>query len=310
MKSFFLKFLLLLSCIGGSITVWAADTVTQKIDHFALIGADSTKVGEAIDITVEARDKDDKIIPTYRGSIFFQASDYNATLPSQGKAIQFTESDSGVKTLSKAVIFKKAGEQTLEVSDAIEDASGKKTIRVEATTTVTPTNSGESITIITPENNAILNAKDLITISGYGKKNSKVNIKLNGSDIATVVTGDDGLYSKTLPTLTQQSNIITVELLDGTNTVIGTAQVRFSMNSTDPAFINLTITPGSTVEASTGVTFIVEADPGLTEVNVNLDGSVIELKESTAGKYIGTTLAPTKSGAYPLSVTLKNNLSQ
>lgn len=309
MKYPFLKSLLLLSLIGGTLVTWAADTVPQKIDHFALIGADSTKVGEAIDITVEARDKDDKVIPTYRGSIFFQASDYNATLPSQGKAIQFAESDNGVKKLSKAVIFKKTGEQTLEVSDAIEDASGKKTIRVDAADTIT-TSSGESITIITPENNAILNAGDLITVSGYGKKNSKINIKLNGTDISTVVAGDDGLYSKTLPALTQQSNIIVAELLDGTNKVTGTAQVRFSMSNTEPTFTNLTVTPNSTVEASTGVTFIVEADSGLAEVNVNLDGSVVGLKESSAGKYVGTTLAPTKPGTYPLSVSLKNNLSQ
>lgn len=88
-----------------------------------------------MDITVEARDKDDKIIPTYKGSIFFQASDYNATLPSQGKAIQFSDVDKGMKKLSKAVIFKKTGEQSLEVSDAVEDAAGKKNIRVETAET-------------------------------------------------------------------------------------------------------------------------------------------------------------------------------
>lgn len=32
---------------------------------------------------------------------------------------------------------------------------------------------------------------DLITVSGYSKKNSKVNIKLNGSDIATVPTDEN-----------------------------------------------------------------------------------------------------------------------
>lgn len=308
MKHLLLKSLFVVGIIGGSLMTWAAETTTQKIDHFALIGVDSTKVGEAIDITVEARDKDDKVIPTYRGSIFFQASDYNATLPSQGKAIQFTEGDSGIKKLSKAVIFKKVGEQTLEVSDAVEDASGKKTIRVEAADS-TSTSSGV-ISIITPENNAVLNAGDLVTVSGYGKKNSKVNVKLNGTDIATVIAGDDGLYSKTLPTLSQQSNIVVVELLDGTNKVIGSAQARFSMSNTDPLFNSLTITPGTTVEASTGITLTVDAETGLSEVNVNLDGSIIELEETTPGKYTGKTLAPAKPGSYPLNVSLKNSLSQ
>jgi len=37
----------------------------------------------------------------------------------------------------------------------------------------------------------VMNMKDLIVISGYGKKNSKVNIKLNNADIGTVTTDDN-----------------------------------------------------------------------------------------------------------------------
>ena len=98
MQSSLIKSLFLLGIATLSMSLWAATptatpTISQKIHHFAVIGTDRTKVGEAIDITVEARDKDDKLIATYRGSIFFQASDYNATLPSQGKAIQFSDGD-------------------------------------------------------------------------------------------------------------------------------------------------------------------------------------------------------------------------
>ena len=120
---------------------------------------------------------------------------------------------------------------------------------------------------------------DLITVSGYGKKSSRVNIKLNGSDIATVNTDENGLYSKTLPTLTQQSNIVVAELLDGTNKVIATSQVRFSLSNTNPIFNSLTIAPNATVEASTSITLTVDADPGLSEVSITLDRSVTLLKE-------------------------------
>ena len=120
---------------------------------------------------------------------------------------------------------------------------------------------------------------DLITVSGYGKKSSRVNIKLNGSDIATVNTDENGLYSKTLPTLTQQSNIVVAELLDGTNKVIATSQVRFSLSNTNPVFNSLTITPNATVEASSSITLTVDADPALSEVSITLDRSVTLLKE-------------------------------
>ena len=314
MKSSFFRSIVALSLSTLTIVVWAADAIPQKIHHFAVIAPDTAKVGEAIDVTVEARDKDDKLIPTYHGSVFFQAStDFNATIPSQGKAIQFIqETDKGVKKFNKGVIFKKVGEQSLEVSDAVEDASGKKTIKIDAAdSTTTPSGSGtDTISILTPSNNDIVNMGDLVTISGYGKKNSKVNVKLNGSEFATVSTDENGLYSKTLPTLTQQSNIVMVDLLDGTNKVLGTAQVRFSVSNTNPVMNSLTIAPNASVEAGASITLTVDADPGLSEVSITIDGSVVTLKEWVSGKYTSQTIAPAKPGSYPLTVNLKNALAQ
>ncbi len=56
----------------------------QKIHHFTILAPSTVKVGEAFDITVEARDKNNNIIPTYRGSVFFQSdTDFGATIPAQ-----------------------------------------------------------------------------------------------------------------------------------------------------------------------------------------------------------------------------------
>lgn len=60
------------------------DASVGKIDHFTVIASPTAVVGEAIDVTVEAKDKDDKIITAYRGSIFFQSdTDFGASLPAQ-----------------------------------------------------------------------------------------------------------------------------------------------------------------------------------------------------------------------------------
>jgi len=309
MKKIVLTSLLVVWCIGTSLIAWAADSTVPH--HFTIISIDTAKVGEAIDITVEARDRDDKVIPKYQWSVFFNSrTDINAILPKQGQTVQFLETDKWVKKLSKALIFKKIGDQEIEVADAIDDVSGIKTIRVEAAAVTTTATGSDSISIILPENDTVLNMGDLVTVSGYGKKNSKVNIKLNGTDVGTVLVSDDGMYTKTLPSLTQPANIVVVELLDGNNKVISTAQSRFTLSNTDPIFNSLTVEPSNTVEASTGITLLVDAEPGLTEVNVNLNGSIIPLKESSSGKYSATTLAPAQSGSYSMNVSLKNNLSQ
>lgn len=75
---------------------------TPKIHHFTIIAPPTAKVGEAIDVTVEAKDKDDKIITDYLGSIWFSSdTDFGATMPAQGRTVQFKESDNGSLKLSK-----------------------------------------------------------------------------------------------------------------------------------------------------------------------------------------------------------------
>lgn len=62
----------------------AVDVAPGKIDHFTITAPSSARVGEAIDVTVEAKDAADKIITNYRGSIYFQSdTDFGATLPAQ-----------------------------------------------------------------------------------------------------------------------------------------------------------------------------------------------------------------------------------
>lgn len=86
----------------------AAETPTGKIHHFTIIAPPTAKVGEAIDITVEAKDKDDKLMTGYRGSVYFQSeTDFGATIPAAGRSVQFTEANNGSLKLSKGVVFKK-----------------------------------------------------------------------------------------------------------------------------------------------------------------------------------------------------------
>lgn len=180
---------------------------------------------------------------------------------------------------------------------------------MEAGDAVAPTaGSGETMEIITPENNSSITS-DTVTVSGKTKKNSKVNITLNGTLAGTVLSNESGVFTKTLSNLTQKSNILDVAALDGTNTTIASAQSKFELAGNTPNFLGLTINPTVT-EVSTPVNLLVEADPSLSEAKIMIDGSAIKGVEKTPGKYSFDITAPAKAGTYPVQVILTNNLAQ
>lgn len=138
----------------------------------------------------------------------------------------FNESDNGSKKLSKAVTFKRTGNQKLTVNEAVEDAEGSITIRVDENTTPTSTGGTETVTITTPEKGSQITGNSVM-VSGKTKKNSKVILILNAVEVATLVSDDTGIFTKNLTDITQATNILKVNVLDGNNSIIGSSEVSF-----------------------------------------------------------------------------------
>ena len=61
----------------------------------------TTRVGEAIDVTVRAIDKDSKVVTNYRGSVIFSTDNVGDTVPAPGKTVTFAADDNGEKKFSK-----------------------------------------------------------------------------------------------------------------------------------------------------------------------------------------------------------------
>lgn len=269
----------------------------------------TAKVGEAIDVSVRALDKDNKTATEYRGSIIFMTEWLGDIVPMPGRSIAFTAEDQGQKKFSKGVTFKKAGKNKLTVQDLEGDVAWEITVTVEeGGTTATTTN--EEVSIITPENNAKI-ATNSVMVSGKARKNSKVSLTLNGTDIGSVVSDDSGIFTKEIQNITQDTNILKASVLDANNQVIGSSSdVTFMKSGTTGGIYALTISPSNTVEASTGITLNVEAEKGLSNMTVMLDWTALALKEISEGKYSASTTAPQKEGSYPLSVSAKNATAQ
>ncbi|NRH20619.1 hypothetical protein HOO68_01070 [Candidatus Gracilibacteria bacterium] len=283
-----------------------AASETVKLE---LIAPTTTRVGEAIDVTVKAIDKDGKTVTSYRGSIIFNTDNIGDTVPSPGKTITFTADMNGEKTFSKGLIFKKSGKQKLYVSDISEDIIGEITINVDPEGSTT-TGGDQTITIITPENGTKI-AGETVMVSGKTRKNSKISLTLNGQDAGTVISDESGIFTKNITGITQENNILLAKLLDGSNAPVATSsEIKFGRQVSNVATYGVTISPSSTVEVSSPIDVTVDATPGLSELTISLDGSILTTKETTSGKYTISTIAPQNAGTYKISISQKDALGQ
>ncbi len=153
---------------------------------------------------------------------------------------------------------------------------------------------------------------DTVTISGKTRKNSKVNIKLNGQVMGTPVLSDEfGLFTKNLIDISQETNILTAELIDGDNAVLASSpEIKFTRSVSSISIYAVTINPSATVESSSPINILIDATPGLMELSMNIDGSILIAKESSSGKYSIQTVAPQKPGIYKLPIMQKDALGQ
>ena len=287
-----------------SLSAATGDTVALEI-----IANTTSRVGEAIDITVRAVDKDKKTVIGYRGSVIFNTDNIGDTVPAPSKTVTFTADDNGEKKFSKGLIFKKSGKQKIYVSDVSDDIMGEATILVDPAL-VTAVASDASVTIITPENDTKITA-DMLMVSGKTRKNSKITLILNGQDAGTVVSDDTGIFTKNLTGLTQENNILVANLIDSANAIVASSpEIRFGRVLTSASTYGLTISPASTVEASSPIEIMVDATPGLAEITISLDGSVLTTTESAPGKYSVKTVAPQQVGPYKITINQKDSLGQ
>jgi hypothetical protein len=192
------------------------------------------------------------------------------------------------------VIFKRVGNQELSVTEALEDVGGSIKIRVEDGSATTTTTVAESVSIMVPESGSTVTS-DTIIISGKTKKNSKVMIKLNAKELGNTQTNDDGIFTYKLTGIDQQSNVITASVMDGANTVIGTVDSPFNYGAKAPTYYTLSISPSNEIDGGTGMTITVDAEPGLSDVTLTIDGTLLTAAEQSPGKYTIATISPVKA---------------
>ena len=308
------RILALLSIISFVSTPFAPFAFADSADHFEIEAVKTAAVGEAIDITIKAVAKDGSIDKNYNGSIFiFVDKDSKATVPYGQDGYTFTSGDAGKKTFSKGLSFTKEGKMLVNIGDLV-NTSLNGTYIIDVTpgswSPTTPSTLSEKISIISPESGTILSS-DSIEVVGTTKKNSKVQLWLSSSLITTVTSDDQGQFIASLKNITQSENILQVKVLDGNDKVIGESQKIVVKKWEDTWSIkNFSVKQGLSVEAKSSLDVSFEAQPKLSEVRVMLGDFVENFKETKDGVYEGKLVAPSATGSYDVSVTIKNDLGK
>src|SRR5439155_27256070 len=99
-------------------------TVNGPISNFLVTPSSLTPMaGDAINVTVTARDSGDRTINGYTGTVHFTSTDLQAVLPSNYTFTSAPSGDSGVHTFT-GVMLKTAGTQTISVNDTVASVTG------------------------------------------------------------------------------------------------------------------------------------------------------------------------------------------
>lgn len=292
-------------------TAPAATTSITKADHFEVSIKSPVRVGEATDMVIKALDKAGAIKTDYLGTIYVTIdNDSKATVPYADEGYTFKNADQGTITFSKGLSFTKEGKMKVTVIDAENDnLEGVASVTVTTGGDVAPTGK-ETVTITSPDNNSEIPG-DSVNVTGTAKKNSKIQIFLNGNKAGESQSGEDGKFIYALKKLDQEQNVLQVKLLDGTDAIIGeSAKVSFKIITGGPVFTSLTIKEGEKVTVGTLLNVEISAEAKLKEVTATLGDSTGTFKETTDGVYTGTLTAPSATGSFQITVSLKSDLEK
>ena len=297
-------FLLYFSLISPAVfAAWA-------LDHFEIVlGKDEAKVGEALDITISAVDKNDEILTDYTGDILvFSESDPEAEFPNDlaENSYSFITANEWSVKFENAVKFNNAWLQDIYVYD-LNDENILWVAEINISEDVKITNA--EITIVSPENGITI-AKDTFLLSGTTQKNHQIQININGEQDLFTTSNSDGVFEKEIGKLQQWTNSLQAFILDADSEKIGESEkIEIKINSNAPVLKSVSIEPKEEIKSETEMKIQVVASVGLRQVQVIINDVITDVKEWADGIYTATTIAPKDAWEYGVDVILKDDFS-
>jgi hypothetical protein len=278
------------------------------IDHFEVNFTPNTAdVGEAIDLTIEAVDKNNTVITDYEWTILiFSESDPEAELPSalEENTYTYSLSDEWVIKFENAVKFKNSWTQNIHIYD-LNDDTVFWIAEAEISEAVVVQNI--DIEIISPESGLTI-WENKIWISWTTQKNHQVKIILNNVDEIPTTSNETWIFEVEVNNLTDWDNVIKAQVLDADwNVIWESKETSIRVDIDNLNIKNIKVTPES-VDPENSFEVEIVANPKLDSVQIILNDVLTTLEETNDWVYSAKIYAPKESGIYKIDVKVTDEL--
>lgn len=291
--------------------LWFYGLSFAAIDHFDIQATPTkVKVGESVDITLKAMDKDWNVVKDYVWEVLiFSQSDPKAEFPwvLTENTYKFKTWDAWVVKFENAVKFTKAWTQDINVYDiSNEDIFGYAEVEV---TNDAPATQSWDISIKYPENGITL-WTDKVKVSWTTLKNHKLKIVLNNEKETDSISNGEWLFEVELTSIPSWENTLKAKLFDADGKSIWeSSEVFFKIEANTPKFKSIKLAPEALEYSPEYVVNVtVEATSWLTSLDVIINDVVSKLTEGKSGSYTWTITTPKNDWEYKIDVVMKNEL--
>lgn len=288
---------------------WFHYTFAAWIDHFEVtLWSSEAAVNEAIDITIEAVDKNWNTVKDYAWTILILSeTDPKAELPNEIKdnSYTFKESDQWKIKFENALKFKSTWKQELN----IYDLSDENVMWIwEVNITGNAVSDSLSISILSPEDWIIL-WKNELTVSWKTEKNHQVVIKANWKEALKTVSNDMWTFEEKLEWLENWELVLSASVLDADNKEVWVSkEVKVTIDAKNPEYKSIRILPSNTVDSESEISIEVLAEKWLKEVTAIINDTITKLVEWPDWVYIWKTNAPKEAWDYNVDLKLINDM--
>lgn len=287
---------------------WISWVLAASVDHFNVtLSPKAAKVWEALDLTIEAVDKNNTTVTDYTWMILvFSESDPWAELPIvlEENTYLFKATDQWKIVFENAVKFFEEWEQNINIYDFNDD-----TIFGIWEANITKDEWAEKIwiEILSPENWLTIWVNK-IKISWTTEKNHQVKIILNSKQDFTSTSNNEWVFEKDLTNLVAWDNIIIAKVLNADWDIVWESkEVKVKVEKSNLSLINVKVNPEE-VDSEWQFEIEVTTTPKLREVNAVINDVISKLKETKDWVYTEKLFAPKDEGTYKIDIILKNDL--